>query len=75
MLVMSGAIVGQELVVNYTRESAGMVHEVWILTPEEAREKRMKGATQRPTNIVSDPNIGSENGAQLPFDQLPKYKP
>ena len=40
LLVMSGALVNQKLVVNYTRESAGNVHEVWILNSEEAREKR-----------------------------------
>ncbi|MEO7954825.1 MAG: hypothetical protein ABIR35_12155, partial [Polaromonas sp.] len=40
MLVMSGTLVNQKLVVNYTRESAGNVHEVWILNSEEAREKR-----------------------------------
>ncbi len=36
MLVMSNTLIGQRLVVNYTREAAGMVHEVWILTPPEA---------------------------------------
>ena len=36
MLVMNGTLIGKTLVVNYTREAAGMVHEVWILTPAEA---------------------------------------
>ena len=40
MLVMSGALVNQKVVVNYLRESAGNVHEVWILNSEEARLKR-----------------------------------
>ena len=40
MLVMSGALVNQKVVVNYVRESAGHVHEVWILNSEEARLKR-----------------------------------
>lgn len=40
LLVMSGALVNQKLLVNYTRESAGNVHEVWILNSEEALEKR-----------------------------------
>ena len=39
-LVMSGALLNQKLVVNYTRESAGNVHEVWILNSEEAKESR-----------------------------------
>lgn len=40
MLALSGTLIGKELVVNYTRESMGMVHDVWILTDEEARDKR-----------------------------------
>jgi hypothetical protein len=40
MLVMSGALVNQTVVVNYLRESAGMVHEVWILNSEEIAQKR-----------------------------------
>ena len=40
MLVMSGALVNQKVVVNYLRESAGNVHEVWILNSEEIRLKR-----------------------------------
>ena len=40
MLVMSGALVAQTLVVNYLRESTGQVHQVWILNSEEIRLKR-----------------------------------
>ena len=40
MLVMSGTLVNRKVVVNYLRESAGLVHEVWILNSEEARLKR-----------------------------------
>ncbi len=36
MLAMSGAIVGQRLLVNYTIDMNGHVKDVWILTPEEA---------------------------------------
>jgi hypothetical protein len=39
-LVLSGAIVGQELIVNYTVEPHGLVHDVWILTAAEAALKR-----------------------------------
>jgi hypothetical protein len=35
MLVLSGNIVGKVLPVVYRREPAGLVHEVWILTPDE----------------------------------------
>lgn len=40
LFVMSGALVNQKLAVNYLRESAGQVHEVWILNSEEIRQKR-----------------------------------
>ena len=40
LLVMSGALVNQKVVVNYLRENAGNVHEVWILNSEEAKLKR-----------------------------------
>ena len=41
MLAMTGALEGKSFVVNFKREaSTGMVHEVWILTPEEQKVKR-----------------------------------
>lgn len=36
MLVLSGALVGQPLLVNYTREPNGNIHDVWVLTEAEA---------------------------------------
>ena len=39
MLQMSGALVGQPLLVHYTLEPSGGVHNVWILTPDEATRK------------------------------------
>ena len=35
LLLMSGALVGQVLLVNYTLDSYGLVHEVWLLSDEE----------------------------------------
>jgi len=40
MLLMSGALIGQAVVVNFVREPAGQVHEVWILSDAEAAQKR-----------------------------------
>jgi len=37
MMVMSGALVGQQYLVHFVREPMGLVHEVWILTEAEAR--------------------------------------
>ena len=50
MLVMSGALVGNSVLVNYRRDSLGLIQEVWILTAEEALEKRDGMGTV--TNIV-----------------------
>ena len=35
LLVMSGGLINRELVVNYVRDGHGLIHEVWILTPQE----------------------------------------
>jgi hypothetical protein len=39
-LVLSGQLVNQDLLVNYLRDGAGQIHQVWILNSEEAKEKR-----------------------------------
>lgn len=73
MLVMPAAITGQNLLVNYTRDAAGLVHEVWILTPDEARAKR--ASADKPFfnfwPFVAD--SGPRDDGKTPFDQLPKY--
>ncbi|MBX3656868.1 MAG: hypothetical protein KF740_00380 [Ramlibacter sp.] len=42
LLVLSGSVVGQTLPVVYRRDSAGLIHEVWVLTADEA--SRLEGA-------------------------------
>ncbi len=40
MLAMTGALEGKAFVVNFRREAAtGLVHEVWLLSAEEAKVK------------------------------------
>lgn len=39
LLVLSGGLVGQQLLVNYTMEASGLVHNVWILNAEEAARR------------------------------------
>lgn len=36
LMVVSGAIAGRKLLVHYTLDGLGNVHEVWVLTPAEA---------------------------------------
>jgi hypothetical protein len=39
LLVLSGSIVGQSLLVNFVRNPTGEVHDVWVLTEVEAALK------------------------------------
>ncbi len=74
MLAMSASLTGVELVVNYTREVNGYVHEVWILTPDEAKLKRASGAKERNFSFGSDADTAPKDDGKTPFDKLPKYK-
>jgi len=40
MIVPPATLTGQDLAVNYRRDAAGLVSEVWILTPTEAAAER-----------------------------------
>ncbi len=65
-LVSPATIAGQNLLVNYTRELSGLIHEVWILTPEEASIRR---ATKPSAQQAGAPH----DDGKTPYDQLPKW--
>ena len=65
MLVMSGTLANQSAVVNYLREPAGNVHEVWILNSEEIKLKR-------PNSKASWFSLGSSPPAETPDAVLPR---
>jgi len=73
LLVMASTVIGQNLLVNYTRDAAGLVREVWILTPDEARAER--ASVERPLlnfwPFVA--NTGPRDDDKTPFNQLPKF--
>jgi len=46
LLQLSGALVGQKLLVHYTLESHGLVHNVWVLTGDEAARKPWPATTE-----------------------------
>jgi hypothetical protein len=69
-LVLSAALVNQKLLVNYLRESAGQVHQVWILNSEEAREKR-RGAADTLFNFSSGSAATPADDGKTPDQQLP----
>lgn len=58
LLQMSASLVGQSLVVNYTREQTGLIHEVWILTSAEAAEKRATTGTANTTSSSTGTSSG-----------------
>ena len=74
MLVMSGQMTGQRLVVNYLLDPQGLVHEVWILNQAEALQKR--AGMEPVTNYVfgSDADKPKVDDGKTPFSQLPVYK-
>jgi hypothetical protein len=39
LLHLSGSLIGQKLLVHFTLEPSGMVHDVWILTAAEAARR------------------------------------
>ncbi len=71
--VMSGVLVGQELPVNYTRDSAGLVYEVWILNAAEVKEKR-EGMPARNFSFGFESAPAAQDDGKTPYDQLPRYK-
>jgi len=52
-LTVSGGLVGQSFVVNYTRDSMGQAHEIWVLNAAEAADRRAGSEHMVITNIVS----------------------
>ena len=73
MLVMSGALVGQKLLVNFTRENTGLIREVWLLTPEEAALKRPRATPERNFLFSSEQQTVPHDDGKTPYDQLPKF--
>ena len=56
MVVLSGSLVGQRLLVHYTLDPFGLVHDVWILTPEEAAKRPWPTTPQQAQQWVFDPS-------------------
>jgi hypothetical protein len=73
-LVMTGAIIGQELVVNFVRDAYGNLHQVWLLTALEAKQKMKRASAENNFFFSSDANKPKVDDGKTPFDQLPKFK-
>jgi hypothetical protein len=72
-LMLSGTLVGQRVLVNYLRDPQGLVHEVWILSEAEARQKRT--GMEPVTNFLfgSEADKPKADDGKTPFNQLPRF--
>jgi hypothetical protein len=73
LLLMSGALIGQQYAVNYVLEQQGLVREVWILS--QAEVDQLPRGWDTTTNFVfgSDADKPKVDDGKTPFDQLPKF--
>jgi hypothetical protein len=74
VLVMTSALDGQRYVVNYLREAYGNVHQVWILTELEKKQKLKTDKPETNFSFGFDGDAPKVDDGKTPFDQLPKFK-
>jgi hypothetical protein len=73
-LVMSAAITNLELTVNFTRNPLGEVHEVWILTEAEAKQKIKTNTPATNITFASETDAKKQDDGKTPFNQLPSFE-
>jgi hypothetical protein len=56
LLLMSGAALGQPLLVHYTLDLYGQVHEAWVLSPAEAARKPWPATLQEAASWAFNPD-------------------
>jgi hypothetical protein len=73
LLLMSGALIGQQYAINYVLEQQGLVRDVWILT--QAEVDQLPRGWDTTTNFVfsSDADKPKVDDGKTPFNQLPKF--
>jgi hypothetical protein len=55
MLAMSGTLTGSRLLVHYTLDMLGLIKDVWILTPDEARKRPWPTTPEQAEDWTFDP--------------------
>jgi hypothetical protein len=73
-LVMSASITNQVFTVNFVRNTLGEVHEVWILTDAEIRQKLKTNTPERNFTFASEGGGTRQDDGNTPFNQLPTYE-
>jgi hypothetical protein len=57
LLVLSGTLLGQKLLVHYTLDAQGQMHDVWILSPAEAARQPWPRTPAEAQSWVFDPTM------------------
>lgn len=73
LLVVAGTVAGQDLPVNYTRDAAGLVREVWVLSADEARAPRAAAARALLDFWPFTAAPAPRDDGRTPFADLPRY--
>jgi hypothetical protein len=55
MIQLSGSLIDQKLLVNYTLDGFGQVHEVWVLSPAEAARQPWPKTVNEAQAWIFDP--------------------
>ena len=71
LIVLSGTLVGQRVLVNYVRDGQGLLHDVWILNEQEAQRNDVGTVT----NITFESEVGQPktDDGKTQFDPLPTF--
>jgi len=72
--VLSNPLLNQKLVVNYVRNAAGEVQDIWVLNAEEAKEKRAGNGDTFFNFTTSSGTTAPVDNGKTPYHQLPAYK-
>ncbi|MES2282095.1 MAG: hypothetical protein V4542_11835 [Pseudomonadota bacterium] len=75
-LVLSGTLANVKLPVRYVRDNIGLVHEIWVLNAEEARQKMPGedgGGILNNIRSMFETAPATDDG-KTPYDKLPAYK-
>lgn len=73
MLTLSAGLVGLELTVNYRRDAAGLIHDVWIVTALEAADKLPGSQPVTNIRIATDDEQAPSGDGKTPHRLLPGY--
>lgn len=73
LLVLSSTLAGRSVLVNYRKDAQGLIHEAWILSPEEAAQER--GGMETVINFIfgSDADKAKTDAGKTPFEQSPQF--